>query len=197
MKATDWKLIQEYAEKLGGALTLADMKVLFHAQSVPALFKKLNAAIREGLLVKVKRGLYVLPSTSLETVSYRIDPEAYISTGTVLARELLIGSIPVRRVQAVKVGRPRTYRFAMGTVEHLSVKSGLFFGFVQRNGIRYATPEKAFLDACYFRFKGRRFSFDLDGDVNHEGLNREKVGEYLKAYDRRFAAFFRQKWGGR
>lgn len=77
-------------------------------------------------------------------------------------------------MQAVKIGIPRTYTCDLGIIEHLSLKTALFFGFVQKGAIKYATPEKTFLDACYFYYKGRRFSFDLYEDVNLEALIQEK-----------------------
>ena len=80
--------------------------------------------------------------------------------GTVLARTAIIGSIPARRVQAVKMGRPRTYRCELGTIEHLSITPRLYFGFGSIAGDLVASPEKAFLDVCYFTYRGRRFSFD-------------------------------------
>jgi hypothetical protein len=197
MKASDLQLIQEYSGELGGVLTMPDLKVLFSRQGEPALYKKLEACIRDGILLKVKRGLYATPSASLEDISSRIVPDSYITTGSVLARAALIGSIPARRVQAAKVGRPRTYTCELGRIEHLSLKPELFFGFVKQGGVKVARPEKAFLDACYFFFKGRRFSFDLYADVDTADLDMELVSEYLGVYDSRFVSFFGKTWGVR
>jgi len=195
MKAADLQLIQEYAPVLDGVFTMPDLKVLFGSVSEAALYKKLAALVGEGILVKVKRGIYAVPSASLAVISSRICPDSYISTGTVLARTLAIGSIPERRVQAVKVGWPRTYKCEIGTIEHLSIKPELYFGFENENGVRYATPEKAFLDACYFRLKGRRLSFDLGEDINLEILDKNNLKRYLKAYDKSFTTHVRNTWG--
>ena len=195
MTARDLQLIQEYAGDLAGVLTLPDLRVLFAEQGEPALYKKLEGFVREGILIKVKRGLYATASASLEVISNRIVSDSYITTGTVLAQAMLLGSIPARRVQAAKVGRPRTYRCELGTIEHLSLKPELFFGFEDQDGVKYARPEKAFLDACYFFFKGRRFSFDLYDDVDTTPLDKRLIKDYLQAYDRRFVAFFEKTWG--
>lgn len=179
---------------MDGVLTLSDVRVLFARYSDAAVFKKLEALVCDGVLVKVKRGVYALPSASLAAISQRLARQSYISTGAVLAKTLVIGSVPARRVQAVKVGRPRTYRCAIGIVEHLSVKKELFFGYEVRDGILYATPEKAFLDVCYFLSKGRRFSFDPVTDVNLDLLNPSRIREYLMKYDQRFVSFFQSRW---
>ena len=111
-----------------------------------------------------------------------------------MSRHLLIGSVPARRLQAVKVGVPRTYSCALGEIEHLSIAPRLYFGFTVENGIRLATPEKAWLDACYYRFKGRAFSFDLDTDVNREKLDEALIFKYLAEYDSRFRAYYDRNW---
>jgi hypothetical protein len=98
-------------------------------------------------------------------------------------------------VQAVKIGRPRTYQFEAGTIEHLSIDPKLYFGFISKNGIRFATPEKAFLDVCYFYYKGKRFSFDPASDINREDLDSKLIADYLTKYDQRFITFFNRIWG--
>lgn len=195
MTAKDLQLIQEYAPLVNGVLTLPDLKVLFSGQSEAALYKKLTSFLREAILLKIQRGVYALPSASLETISSRICPAAYISTGTILARALVIGSIPARRIQAVKVGWPRTYTWAQGTIEHLSIKPDLYFGFENKQGVLSACPEKAFLDACYFMLKGRTFSFDLAEDVALERLDLGRIRQYLEQYEPKFLNWFRKTWG--
>ncbi len=109
MNAKDWQLLETHLPALDGILTLPDLKVLFARLGEPGLFKKLNVLTREGVLIKVKRGLYARPSASLEAISQRIEPRSYLTAGTALAKAMLIGSIPARRVTAAKVGRPRAY----------------------------------------------------------------------------------------
>ena len=184
------RAIEQWSGELSGVFTMADLRVVLGDRTEAALFKRLAGLVREGVLVKVKRGLYAVPGASLEEISHRIDPKAYISTGTVLARHALIGSVPARRVQAVRTGRPRTYRCALGTIEHLSIAPRLYFGFSLEDGILRATPEKAFLDTCYYRWRGKTFSFDPASDVNTGDLDRELLAGYLERYDARFAEFF-------
>ena len=194
MKFTDANKIARWSDNLNGVFTMSDLKVLFGERTEAALYKKLTGFVNEGLLVKVLRGVYATPDTSLEVISNRINSDSYISTGTVLAQNTIIGSIPGRKVQAVKIGRPKVYEFKMGTIEHLSITSGLFFGFDLINGIKYANPEKAFLDVCYYYYKGKRFSFDLDSDIDRNALDSELIEQYLKKYDKRFITFFRRRW---
>ena len=186
--------IGKWAEEFGGVFTLGDLRALYGELSEAGVYKKLERMIAGGELVKVKRGLYALPSAFLAAISMRIDPAAYVSLGSALSRHLRIGSVPARRLQAVKVGVPRTYSCALGTIEHLSIAPRLFFGFAEEKGIRMATPEKAWLDACYYAYKGRTFSFDLDTDVDRTGLDEALLSKYLAAYDPRFRAAYERTW---
>ena len=194
MKYSDANKIIKFADELDGVFTMPDLKVLFSERTDAALYKKLVGLIEEKLLVKVMRGLYAVPETSLDIISARIYPDSYISTGTVLARNMVIGSIPAYKLQAVKVGRPRVYEFDMGIIEFLSIAPELFFGFTLFDGIKYASAEKAFIDTCYYQYKGRRFSFDIDSDVNKDSLNSELISKYLTKYDKRFVCFFNKLW---
>jgi hypothetical protein len=194
MKSIDVKNIEKWASELNGVITLPDLKVVFSGQGEAALFKKLESAVKEHVLIKVKRGIYALPGAALEVISARINPDSYISTGTVLASKSITGSIPARRIQAVKIGRPRVYECETGIIEHLSISPDLYFGFESANGIHYATAEKAFLDVCYYYYKGRTFSFDPESDINTGVLKPDVIAGYLSKYDRRFVAFFRRIW---
>lgn len=197
MDMASYRLIQRWADELDGVFTLADLRVLLGDRTEAALYKRVAALVREGVLLKVKAGIYAIPEADLTVISNRIDPEAYISTGTILARAALIGSVPVGRVQAVKRGRPRTYRCELGSIEHLSISPRLYFGFESADGVRRATVEKAFLDVCYYTYRGRQFSFDPATDVSVADLDRQRVEAYLEHYDPRFMRYFTRIWGDR
>ncbi|MCF7976104.1 MAG: type IV toxin-antitoxin system AbiEi family antitoxin domain-containing protein [Phycisphaerae bacterium] len=191
-----YKTIQMWAEDLGGVFTIADLKVAFDENTEVTLYRRLGKLIDAGVLVKVKRGMYATHEASLTTISSRIEPGSYISTGTILAQKAIIGSVPARRVQAVKMGRPRTYECELGIVDHLSIHPRLYFGYVPVNGMYQAIPEKAFLDVCYFFYKGKKFSFDPASDINTQDLDFETIDSYLDRYDKRFVTFFNRIWRG-
>jgi len=66
---------------LDGVFTIADLKVVLNENAEATLYHVLGKLAREGMLIKVKRGMYATPETSLTTLSSRIAPESYISTG--------------------------------------------------------------------------------------------------------------------
>jgi hypothetical protein len=96
----------------------------------------------------------------------------------------------------VKIGKTRCYESDLGVIEHLGIAPHLYFGFCSESGKPVtATPEKAFLDVCYFHFKGHRFGFDPDTDVNIDDLNRQILNDYLLKYDVRFRTYVKRVWG--
>lgn len=194
MNMKDVSALEQWSKAMKGVFTLADLRALYSDISDDGLYRKLKRMQEAQQLIKVKRGLYARPSASLVDISARIEPAAYISTGTVLERCMMVGSIPARRVQAVKVGVPRTCKCALGVIEHLSIAKHLFFGFTKEDGVCVATPEKAWIDTCYFAYKGRAFSFDLDTDVDKDRLDDKLLTEYLEPFDARFREHFNRNW---
>ena len=195
MSRERYKAIQRYSKDLEGVFTLPDLKVIFDENTEITLFRAVRKLIEARDLIKVKRGIYAIPDASLAAISCRIEPASYISTGTVLAQNAIIGSIPARRIQAVKRGRPRIYKCQLGTIEHLSIAPHLYFGFDSIDGKKVANKEKAFLDVCYYYYKGKTFSFDPATDINQADIDMTVVNSYLKKYDKQFISFFKQFTG--
>ena len=194
MDVKKYNSVRKWSTDLDGIFTVSDLKVALDVNSEATFYRIIAEMVEDEILIKVKRGIYATPQAKLTDISRRIEPKAYISTGTVLAKNGTIGSIPARRIQAVKVGRPRTYRCKLGVIEHLSILPQLYFGFSTVNGGLEASLGKAFLDVCYFQFKGKRFSFDPVTDVNLEDLDFDIIERFLGLYDSRFISYFNRIW---
>jgi hypothetical protein len=108
--------------------------------------------------------------------------------GSILAKEMVIGSIPQKTVYAVKIGKSRTYKSPLGQVVHLGFANAqdakqMWVGYsIQKDGIRRADKEKAFLDTLYFYQRGTRFSFNVYSDIQIDRLDSAKLNEYLTHY---------------
>ena len=76
MIMNDQERLGTWAEELGGVFTLGDLRVLNGGLSDAGVYKKVERLVAGGNLVKVKLGLYALPSASLAAISVRIDPAA-------------------------------------------------------------------------------------------------------------------------
>ena len=176
--------------KMQGVFSNSDLQAVFHQQTYSTFFYTLSNLEKHGILRRVKKGIYVTKEFSPLMLSARIDPNAYISMGTVLAQNGLIGTIPGRVLTAVRIGRNRTYRTADLEIRHFGVSRQLHFGFSINHGIKIADNEKAFIDLLYYRMKGAKYSFDELSDVDISLLDIAKCRRYLKAYrNKRFVSF--------
>ena len=113
-----------------------------------------------------------------------------MSFGTVLARELLVGTRPQRQLIAAKVGRMRIYAALGYEIVHVHIAPHLDFGHGPRDGVEFADAEKAVLDVLYFHLRGRRYPFDVYSDIDFTKLDARRLKRYLKRYrNPRFVAF--------
>lgn len=180
-------LLEQLSRPQRGVFTTAGLKSLFQVVDVSSLNQKLRPYLVARILQRFCRGFYVTQNFSLESLSQQIAPDSVISFGTVLAKALLIGSIPQKTVYALKTGKSRTYSSRLGSVVHLGLKAPrsktlVMLGSSWEQGIRYADKEKALLDVLYFYQLGRKFSFHIYSDIHYEILDRKKIERYLKHY---------------
>ncbi len=174
--------VRAFSAEMSGVFSLSDLLNLLQARNRDVLYRSINDLQKAGVLSRFSRGFYVTKGFDPLVLSQRICPESVVSFGDVLARELLIGSIPGYRVRAVKVGPKRVYGNGEYRIEHLSLKPELNFGYETVDGIRMALPEKAVLDTLYFYRRGIRFSFDIYSDIDYSRLNTDLINEFLKKY---------------
>ncbi len=190
---TSAETIHRVAGDMRGVFSLSDLRNLLGPANKYALYRALRRLQEAGIISRFARGFYVTPGFDAAALSQRICPDSYISFGTILAGELLIGSVPARRITAVKTGPSRTYANDELCIEHLRITDSLYFGYRRENGINRALPEKAVLDTLYFYKQGKTFSFDIYDDIDYEQLDRRKIDRFLKRYrNRLFVAFARK-----
>ncbi|MBN2188931.1 MAG: hypothetical protein JW699_05720 [Chitinispirillaceae bacterium] len=186
----DYRLLQKWSTQMGGVYSTSDLANLFNESNPVALNRRIGRLEENGVLKRFIRGCYTTVDFDAEVLSARLCRHSYLSLGTVLAKELIIGSVPARTLYAVTTGRSRLYRSNDFSLQYLGVAPHLFFGFQNRSGVNFATPEKAFIDTLYFYQKGRKLSFNIFTDITVERLDQERIAGYLKRYNNpRFIAF--------
>jgi hypothetical protein len=174
--------VRGFSSEMSGVFALSDLRNLLQAGNRDVLYRSINELQNSGVLTRFSRGFYVTKGFDPLVLSQRLCPGSYVSFGNVLAKQLLIGSVPRYRVRAVKVGPKRVYSNEDIRIEHLSLSKGLNFGYEVVDGVRMALPEKAVLDTLYFYRRGIRFSFDVYSDVDYSRLNKDLINKFLKKY---------------
>ena len=89
---------------------MGDLVNLFNERNPVVLNRRVGCLEKNHVLSRFIRGYYTAGDFDAQVLSARLNKNSYISLGTVLAQELIIGSIPARTLYAVKTGRNRVYR---------------------------------------------------------------------------------------
>ena len=190
ISVTDYQLLSRLDAAQRGVYSKSDLQTAFGELHPAAFVRRVRALLDHGILRRFCRGWYVGEVFDLATLSQRLAPESYVSFGTVLARDLIIGTSLDRQIMAVKAGRPRRYSCDGHVIEHVSTAEELLFGFTTTDGVRYANAEKAALDTLYYHLRGRRYSFDIYSDIALHKLDKARLRDYLSRYrNPKFVAF--------
>lgn len=189
-KETDTKRIHAVSNELSGVFTISDLQILLNCKNIATLYNRIKRLVKLNELSHFSRGIYITENYSNEVLSSKIDSTAYLSLGTILSQNGLIGTMPLKRITAVKVGRNRKYQNSELIIDHFGIAPHLYFGFTTKAGINYADNEKAFLDTLYYYMKGHKYPFDPLSDVNIDLLDHPKLFEYLSYYkNKKFITF--------
>ena len=153
---------------------------------------------KQGLLVELKRGLYILGKGDRQTTLSRqaiaavIYQPSYISMESALSHYRMIPE-RVDTVMSVSPKKTMVFRNPEGTFSYRNLQISLNFGFIAKkdeNGYPYfiAEPEKALLDYLYLNLGGLD---PKDGDLLDRSLrlqNRSMINKKkLLSYAQRFA----------
>ena len=187
LEAKNLLSLQRLSQQHRGVFSIYDLGNFFLTTDLASLKRRLRPFLKEKIVQRFSRGFYVMEGFDLELLSQRICPQSAISLGSVLAKEMLIGTIPHKTVYAVKQGKTRTYQSSLGQIIHLGFtskkKDSVWFGYERvENGIRYANKEKAFLDTLYFYQLGYRFPFNVYSDIQVGRLDLKILKKYLVCY---------------
>ena len=139
-----------------------------------------NRYVKQGLLVRVKRNIYVLrerwKTLSREEkfiLANLIQVPSYISLMTALDYYEVTTQVQRDFIESVGVKRTREADVKNTIFTCTKINEKLYFGFARKKRFFIATPEKAFLDALYLMSLGR-YSFDL-ASIDLSRLDADKV----------------------
>lgn len=135
-------------------LTPADLEKVLD-QSRPALYVTLNRLVQQGVLIRLRRGVYqvTFQPPDLARVANLLVHQSYLSFESALSRHGILSQQPYSLTFAT---RHRTRRLRLGDteVQYHQLKGDLFFGYTIVDGLYLAEPEKALLDQVYLTARG-------------------------------------------
>ena len=176
--------IAKIKEKEIFLFSVSDVRVLFGLSSSTAS-KLLHRYSAKKLIIKFKRGLYAL--------SDAVPPEVYIANSlyrpSYLSREFALsfyGVIPETVYEYTSVTPKATRRFEREEriYSYRRIKKAVFTGYIMEKqggfGFLIADPEKALIDASYFRMRDGISPFSR---INKEKINEQKALSYAGLYN--------------
>lgn len=129
--------------------------------SASATSRHLTGLASSGLIRHVRHGYWALDPTAnaLAYAGWVCAPlPSYVSLYSALYQHGIIEQIP-RVIYVVSLGKTNLLETDLGHYSIHQVSPEVFGGYVEHNGIRLATPEKAVFDTLYLaRARGGRFS---------------------------------------
>jgi len=143
--------------------------------------------VRQGLLVRLKRNLYVLKERlnaagreELFLLANLGQAPSYISLATALDYYEITTQVQRDVIESVAVKRTREIHLDGIVCRYTKVSSSLYFGYEKQKGFFMAAPEKAFLDAMYLKSFGR-YALDLAA-IDAGRLDRNKLKQMSKIF---------------
>lgn len=142
---------------------------------------RVSRLVGEGILERLRRGVYQLSlkPESLVRVANQLYYPSYLSFEYALGGYGIIDQKPY----TITFATPRRTKRMMlreTEVRFHQLKSELFFGFENKNGVFWGEPEKVLLDQIYFTSLGKA-EIDFESLTLTE-LSRERLSDYVKKY---------------
>jgi len=170
-------------ENVGGVLSLMELSSVFNESSRVSLHGIINKFIKAGILKRYCREIYTLVNFDSGVLSAKIRENSYISLGSALAMHRLIGTESPFQIFCIVQTKAAEYN-GVPSISYYKLSKELFFGAKpNKKGVWFAEPEKAALDTLYFYLHGKKFYFNIFGDINYSLLDKDKFFLYLEKYN--------------
>ena len=146
-----------------------------------------NRYVKHGLLIRIKRNMYVLTEKwrTLEReekfiLANLLQVPSYISLMTALDYYEISTQMQRDFIESVALKRTKEIEAENSIFTYTKINTNLYEGFKKEEGFFIAVPEKAFLDAFYLMSLGR-YSFDI-ASIDFNKLNRDETFRLIKMF---------------
>lgn len=147
----------------------------------PSLRVALSRFVKQGVLVRLKQGIYALANSPLkiEKIANQLYYPSYLSFESALSYYGILSQIPYTQTFATTKLSKR-FNLKETEVEFRQLKKDLFFGYILKDNIYIAQPEKALLDQLYMMSIGKATLSVKELDLRI--IKRSILKEYTKRF---------------
>ncbi|MFH1564392.1 MAG: type IV toxin-antitoxin system AbiEi family antitoxin domain-containing protein [bacterium] len=167
--------------------TIADLEKIT-GLSRPSLKVALSRFVKQGALIRLKRGVYAQAGESLNIVKIanQLYYPSYLSFESALSYYGILSQIPYTTTFAA-AKPPKKISLGETDIEFRQIKKSLFFGYSLKNGVYIADAEKALFDQLYMASLGR-------ASLNIKELDLRKIKiSVLNSYIHQFPVISKDK----
>ena len=143
--------------------------------------------VKQGILVRVKRNMYVLRSTWKAAgreekflLANLGQVPSYISLMSALDYYEITTQVQRNFFESSAIKRTKEIEIDGSIFKYIKINSAYYFGFKREKDFFIATPEKALVDAFYLMSFGR-YSLDISA-LSAEKLDKESIQRISKAF---------------
>jgi len=158
---------------------------------------KLSKSVQKGNFVRVKRWYYINlnKKINLYEVSNILFKDSYISLDTILYQEGIIKQFSKSiysisnkvKTENINIWEYKLYNYKINIISNLWI-------YIDNNGIRKATKEKAILDSIYLKIFSSNYPGDSELNINN--IDNILMNNLLLEYPERVRLYYlKQKYG--
>lgn len=180
---TDYLQFKKKLDKIGKTYFGLNDLEKFYKGKKESLKPLLSNWASRGIIERIGKGYYAFSITDVDylRMANELDKNSYISFEYALYYHNLIDQVPSVITSASKT-RSKKVLMSNWNFEYTHLKDTLFFGYVLKENIYIATPEKAIADLIYLISRGKRMA-ELD-TFEIKKINQKKLREILKKFPR-------------
>jgi len=149
---------------------------------------------KQGLLIRLKRNLYVLKerwdtseNTNLFQTANIIQTPSYISLMSALCYYEVSTQIQQNYVESIALNRTTNLNISGVEFSYFKIKKKLYSNFGKTDNFFIASAEKAFIDALYLKYLGN-YNFDISS-IDIDKLSTNKTKNILKIFPDKFVKY--------
>jgi predicted transcriptional regulator of viral defense system len=177
IKPRDIQLAQSLARFNKPYWSVPDLQKVLGYKSRQTLLVVLHRLVGQGVLTRVRRGIYRVSIHSAEgaLLANLLYTPSYLSFESALSRYGILSQVPYT-ISLATTRRSKRTTLDGTAVEYRQLRKDLFFGHRLEKGLDIAEPEKALLDALYLMKRGK-LSLAV-GELDLSGLSRGRLNSY-------------------
>ncbi len=168
--------------------------------SLPAARVSANRYVKQGLLIRIKRNIYILKDNwrdfnqnTIFSLANLIQTPSYISLLSALCYYEISTQIQQNFIESIALKRTKQVEIENTIFNFSLINKNLYSGFIKKDDFFIALPEKAFADSMYLTSFGK-YKLDFTA-IDLTKLDSEVLFDTLDKYPDKTKKLVKEKYG--